>query len=104
MPRKGRVPKGFTDKELENFKDILLRQKEETWDEILDDLKNDIKEEYQDLIHMVRDRGDYALAELKESTVFSFIELKYQELKKIEQALMRIESGINSASVSPNVS
>jgi RNA polymerase-binding transcription factor DksA len=48
---------------------------------------------YQDFIDMVRDQGDYALAELKESTVFSFIELKYQELEKIEQALTRIESG-----------
>jgi DnaK suppressor protein len=93
MPRKRRMPKALTDKELENFKDKLLRQKEETWSEIIDDLKNDAREEYQDFIHMVRDQGDHALAELKESTVFSFIELKYHELEKIEQALTRIESG-----------
>ena len=93
MPRKGRLPKAITAKELGNFKNILLREKEETWDETLDDLKHDAKEEYQDFIHMVRDRGDYALVELKESTVFSFIELKYQELENFEQALMRIESG-----------
>ena len=85
-------------------KDKLLRQKEETWNEIIDDLKHDAREEYQDFIHMVRDQGDYALAQLKESTVFSFVELKYQELEKIEQGLMRIESGINSVSVSSNVS
>jgi RNA polymerase-binding transcription factor len=93
MPRKRRRPKALADKELENFKNKLLRQKEETWAEIIDDLKHDAMEEYQDFIDMVRDQGDYALAELKESTVFSFIELKYQELEKIEQALTRIESG-----------
>lgn len=91
IPRKRRMPKALTDKELENFKDRLLKQKEKTWHEIIDDLKYDAREGYQDFIHMVRDQGDYALAELKESTVFSFIELKYQELKKIEQALTRIE-------------
>ena len=74
-------------------KDKLLRQKEETLDEIIDDLKHHASEEYQDFIHMARDQGDYALAELKERTVFSIIELKYQELEKIEQALTRIESG-----------
>jgi DnaK suppressor protein len=93
MPRKRRRPKALADKELENFKNKLLRQKEETWAEIIDDLKHDAREEYQGFIDMVRDQGDYALAELKESTVFSFIELKYQELEKIEQALTRIESG-----------
>jgi len=93
MPRKRRRPKALADKELENFKNKLLRQKKETWAEIIDDLKHDAREEYQDFIDMVRDQGDYALAELKESTVFSFIELKYQELEKIEQALKRIESG-----------
>jgi DnaK suppressor protein len=93
MPRKRRRPKALADKELENFKNKLLRQKEETWAEIIDDLKHDAREEYQDFIHMVHDQGDYALAELKENTVFSFIELKYQELEEIEQALTRIESG-----------
>ncbi|MGA8181906.1 MAG: TraR/DksA family transcriptional regulator [Desulfobacterales bacterium] len=87
------MPKSFTDKELENFKDKLLRQKEEAWDEIMDDLKHHASEEYQDLINMVCDQADYALAELKEETVFSFIEHKYEELEKIEQALTRIESG-----------
>ena len=87
------MPKSLTDKELENFKDKLLRQKEETWDEIMDDLKHDASEEYHDFLQMVCDPVDYALAELKEETVFSFIEHKYRELEKIEQALTRIESG-----------
>ena len=42
---------------------------------------------------MVRDYGDYTLTDLKENTVFSSIELKYNELEKIEQALTRIEPG-----------
>jgi DnaK suppressor protein len=92
MPRKRRMLKALSDKELENIKDKLLRQKEVTWDEIIDDLKHDAREEYQDFIHTVSDQGDYALAELKESTVFSLIKLKYQKLKKIEQALTRIGS------------
>ena len=87
------MPKSLTDKELENFKDKLLRQKEETWDEIMDDLKHDASEDYHDFLQMVCDQVDYALAELKEETVFSFIEHKYRELEKIEQALTRIESG-----------
>jgi DnaK suppressor protein len=87
------MPKTLTDKELENFREKLLRQKEETWDEIMDDLKHDASEEYHDFLQMVCDPVDYALAELKEETVFSFIEHKYRELEKIEQALTRIESG-----------
>jgi DnaK suppressor protein len=87
------MPKSLTDKKLEDFKGKLLRQKEETWDEIMDDLKHDASEEYHDFLQMVCDPVDYALAELKEETVFSFIEHKYRELEKIEQALTRIESG-----------
>lgn len=87
------MPKSLSDKELENFRDKLLRQKEETWNEIMDDLKHDASEEYHDFIHMVCDEADYAMAELKEETVLSFIEHKYQEVKKIDQALTRIESG-----------
>ena len=87
------MPKSLTDKELENFKDKLLRQKKEAWDEIMDDLKHQASEEYHDFVQMSYDQADYALAELKENTVFSFIEHKYRELEKIEQALTRIESG-----------
>jgi len=87
------MPKSLTDKELENFKDKLLRQKKEAWDEIMDDLKHQASEEYHDFVQMAYDQADYALAELKENTVFSFIEHKYRELEKIEQALTRIESG-----------
>ena len=87
------MPNALTDKELKNFKDKLLRQKEETWDEIKDDLKHNASEEYHDFINMVCDQVDCALAELREDTVFSFIEHKYRELEKIELALTRIESG-----------
>ena len=87
------MPKALTGMELENFKDKLLRQKEEAWIEIMDDLKHHASEEYHDFINMVNDQADYALAELKENTVFSFIEHKYRELEKIEEALTRIESG-----------
>jgi DnaK suppressor protein len=87
------MPKALTDMELENFKDKLLRQKEEAWDEIMDDMKHHASEEYHDFVQMAYDQVDYALAELKEKTVFSFIEHKYRELEKIEQAITRIASG-----------
>jgi DnaK suppressor protein len=87
------MPKSLTDKELENFKDKLLIQKEEAWNEIMDDLKHHASEEYHDFVQMVYDQVDYAVAELKENTVFSFTEHRYRELENIEQALTRIESG-----------
>ena len=53
MLRKRRIVKALTDKEFENFKDKLFRQKEKTWDEIIDDLKHDAREEDQDFIDIV---------------------------------------------------
>jgi DnaK suppressor protein len=87
------MPRALTNMELENFKDKLLRQKKEAWGEIMEDMKHHASEEYHDFVQMVYDQADYALAQLKENTVFSFIEHKYRELEEIEQALTRIESG-----------
>jgi len=45
------------------------------------------------LIQMAKDGGDRGLAELRESTIFSLIELKVEEIETIEEALQRIEAG-----------
>lgn len=55
--------------------------------------KNLEKEEYQDLIQSIRDGGDMALAELEETTIYSYVKLKVQELDNIEEPLRQIENG-----------
>ncbi|MBW1920636.1 MAG: hypothetical protein DRH11_07070 [Deltaproteobacteria bacterium] len=79
--------------ELEAVKENLLKRKEELWQEILEDLENDAREEHKNIIDIIREQGDIALEELRSSTAFSLIELKHDELQQIEQALQRIERG-----------
>ena len=81
------------DKELENFKKKLLGRKRQLWDEISDDIDEDVREEYQELIQMAKDGGDRGIAELRESTAYSLIQLKVEEIETIEEALQRIEAG-----------
>jgi DnaK suppressor protein len=79
--------------ELRDIKNRLLKSKQEIWRELVEDLEKDAGEEYQDLVQTVKDEGDASLAELRESTLFSLIEMKAQELEMIEGALRRVESG-----------
>jgi DnaK suppressor protein len=81
------------DKELENIKKKLLGRKRQLWDEISDDIDEDVREEYQELIQMAKDGGDRGIAELRESTAYSLIQLKVEEIETIEEALQRIEAG-----------
>ena len=81
------------DKELENIKKKLLGRKRQRWDEIRDDIDEDVREEYQELIQMAKDGGDRGIAELRESTAYSLIQLKVEEIETIEEALQRIEAG-----------
>jgi DnaK suppressor protein len=60
----------------------------------MEDIKKDAGEEHQDLLQVVRDQGDDALAELRESTVFALIEMKHKELGAIHKALARIDKGV----------
>ncbi len=83
----------LTDKELENIKKDLLERKRQLWDEISDDIDEDVRAEHQELIQVAKDGGDRGLAELRESTVFSLIKLKVEEIETIEEALQRIEAG-----------
>ena len=77
--------------ELEGIKENLFSRKEELWQEIITALEDDARDEH--LIQTIRDEGDAALEELRESTVFSLVRLKYEELQSIEQALARIDQG-----------
>ena len=75
--------------ELEGIKENLFSRKEELWQEILADLEDDARDEH--IIQTIRDEGDAALEELRESNVFSLVKLKYEELQSIEHALARID-------------
>jgi DnaK suppressor protein len=77
--------------ELEGIRRNLFSRKEELWQEILTDLEDDARDEH--IIQTIRDEGDAALEELRESTVFSLVKLKYKELQSMEQALARIDQG-----------
>jgi DnaK suppressor protein len=79
--------------ELEIIKKDLLERKRRLWDEISDDIDDDVREAHQELIQVAKDGGDRGLAELRESTVFSLINLKVEEIETIEEALRRIEAG-----------
>ena len=93
MPTKNQERRRLTDKELENIKKDMLERKRQLWDEISDDIDEDVREEYQELIQMAKDGGDRGIAELRESTAYSLIQLKVEEIETIEEALQRIEAG-----------
>lgn len=80
--------------ELENVKENLLNKKRELWHAISEDITKDASAEHQELLETIsEDSGDKAMAELRESTIYSYVELKAQELESIEEALKRIETG-----------
>jgi len=83
----------MTPEEVEEIKQGLIERKRALWRQVADDLENDARDEYQELIQSIRDEGDAALDELRESSIFSLIDLKVEELEKIEDALTRIEEG-----------
>lgn len=83
----------MTDQELAEVKQMLLRRKSELWQEISEDIEEDARDEYQDLIQSIRDGSDRALAELEETTLFTHVELKVREIERIEEALKRIAAG-----------
>ncbi|MGD2186930.1 MAG: TraR/DksA C4-type zinc finger protein [Desulfobacterales bacterium] len=92
MTAKKQERRRLTDKELENIKKDLLERKRQMWDEISDDIDEDVRDEHQELIQVAKDGGDRGLAALRESTVFSLIKLKVEEIETIEDAIQRIEA------------
>jgi len=82
----------MTDQELDEVKQMLLKRKSMLWQEISEDIEEDARGEYQDLIQSIRDGSDRAMAELEETMIFSYVKLKVQEIEQIEEALKRIEN------------
>jgi DnaK suppressor protein len=78
---------------LNSARDWLLDRKRTLWREILADLENDASKEHGNLIDTIKENGDMGLEELRQSNAFALIELKYDELLRIEEALERIEEG-----------
>ncbi|MGD9238474.1 MAG: TraR/DksA C4-type zinc finger protein [Desulfobacterales bacterium] len=93
MAAKKQERRQLTDKEFENIKKELLERKRQLWHEISDDIDEDVRDEHQELIQVAKDGGDRGLAALRESTVFSLIKLKVEEIETIEEALQRVEIG-----------
>ena len=93
MPAKNHERRQLTDKELEKIKKELFERKGQLWNEISDDIDEDVRDEHQELIQVAKDGGDRGLAALRESTVFSLIKLKVEEIETIEEALQGIEAG-----------
>jgi DnaK suppressor protein len=93
MLKEKNARKRLTTEELTKIRQNLLRRKSDLWQEISEDIEDDAREEYQDLVQSIRDGSDRALAELEETTVISYVKLKVQEIEKIEEALKRMEAG-----------
>jgi RNA polymerase-binding transcription factor DksA len=93
MKAKSDTKRPMTDEELAAAKQALLDRKNTLWDVISEDIEDDAREEYQDLIQSARDGSDRALAEMEETTVFSYVRLKVKEIESIDEALRRIKDG-----------
>ena len=93
MPAKKQERRRLSEDELVAIKNDLLERKRQTWKDISDDIDEDVREEHQELIQAAKDGGDHGLAELRQSTIYSLIEIKVKEIDSIEEALQRIEAG-----------
>lgn len=83
----------MTEQELEDVRLKLLGREDELWQEIRDEIREDARDGYQELIQIIGDNSDRAMAELAESTIFSYVKLKAEEIKSIQAALGRIADG-----------
>lgn len=75
------------------IKGSLIKRKKTLWREIVVDLEHDATGEHRELIDTIKENGDMGLEELRQSNAFALIELKYDELLNVEQALDRMEEG-----------
>jgi len=88
-----RTRKPLSDKEIQEFKDLLLKKKDEIWQAIRDDLKSRVSEEYHSLINDINDEEDLAQIDLQEEVILGVLEARKKELEAIDQALWRIDHG-----------
>ncbi|MBT8366414.1 MAG: hypothetical protein KJP23_17085 [Deltaproteobacteria bacterium] len=73
MKKKQNARRRMTDQELDEVKQLLLERKSVLWQEISEDIEDDARDEYQDLIQSIRDGSDRAMAELEETKIFSYV-------------------------------
>ncbi len=83
----------LTKEEIQEFKNMLIQKREQIWQEIREDLKSRVSEEYYSLINDVNDEEDLAQIDLQEEVVLGVLEARKKELEAINQALWRIEHG-----------
>ncbi len=83
----------LTEEEIQEFKNMLIQKREQIWQEIREDLKSRVSEEYYSLINDVNDEEDLAQIDLQEEVVLGVLEARKKELEAINQALWRIEHG-----------
>ena len=77
--------------ELQEFKDLLIKKKEEIWEDIRKELKSRVSEEYHSLINDVNDEEDLAQIDLQEEILLGVLDARKKELEAISQALWRID-------------
>jgi DnaK suppressor protein len=85
--------RAFNAEELGAIRNRLTDKRKVLWEEILDDLESEATDEHRNVIDIIKENGDMALEELRESTAFLLIEHRHHELTMIEEALERIEKG-----------
>jgi len=83
----------LTAEELQKFKEILLKKRDEIWSDIREELKSRVSEEYHSLINDVNDEEDLAQIDLQEEVILGVLEARKKELEAINQALWRIDHG-----------
>ncbi len=79
--------------EIAEFKELLLKKRQELWEEIKNDLKSRVSQEYHELLDTVKDEEELAQIDLQEEVVLGVLEARKSELEAISQALWRIEHG-----------
>ncbi len=88
-----RTRRPLTQEEIQGFRQILEKKREEIWEEIRNELKSRVSEEYHSLINDVNDEEDLAQIDLQEEVVLGVMEARKKELEAISQALWRIGHG-----------
>lgn len=93
MIRETRKRRAMTPGELESVKQDLMGRKQTLWNEILRKLATDAADAHQQVVDIMRENGDQALENLRESYAITLVEMRVRELEQIEAALNRIENG-----------
>lgn len=89
-PDEGKI---LTGDEESRIREKLLERKRLLWNEIRRDLETEASEKHREVVDRLRESGDRALEDLRESDAISLVQIKVDELESIEEALRRMEAG-----------